>query len=552
MFWTHTGISRVLTSLVGAFFILTGVAAMPAMAQFSIPCNSSAVYTPDIAAYGFSSVDIKGAISSSNPAVATGTRGRAGGGTAGAITIKSNGQSGETTVTYTIEDFSGKTKQIVVAVAVDCPAPQRPPENPPQQPPQTFGTLDFVYTDCKECVHEAETLNKDIVTYNLAKASGAPSAELGNRAVKIKKDQAAFKDCVEKKCGPQPPLTQRTQVKHYPEPHRVVTRCKDPACIAIQDKLNADIDAFNQAVVAGKTPTDQLDAMLANINREGQELNACEKKCVQKPAASASPPPPATPTLPRQATQMPPPPTTPAPAPKPAPSPTPQTPPPSEFRPQDQVMMRWTGPNAGVQLTGVNPLLTWSTVFAATGETTDRDTVLGIPGVGAGLTAGYATAVATPVGRMVADAFLSFNYLGYKIEQPLGGSSFLAAKSNYQATAGLKFGPPVGSNSWVYGIAGISLLNETLQVANFVPEVSSKTTTVPGLTVGLGGAAQLPNVQLFGHSVALSLEYKHSFWQTARYVGPPSWGMFNFNFRRDDDALELGVTVYFNPAEQGQ
>jgi hypothetical protein len=550
MFWTHTGISRVLTSLVGAFFILTGVAAMPAMAQFSIPCNSSAVYTPDIAAYGFSSVDIKGAISSSNPAVATGTRGRAGGGTAGAITIKSNGQSGETTITYTIEDFSGKTKQIVVAVVVDCESPG-------------YNELAEVKTDCKECAYELRKLNVAIKVYNASRFDHTP-AQLDAMLEEIGKLYAALLECEKNKCGPkeqkpdssdhrQPPsIMQKPQAKRYPQPHRVITRCKDAACLAIQDKLNADIDAFNAALAARKTPTDQLDAMLANINREGQELNTCEKKCVQKPAASASPPPPATPTLPRQATQMPPSPTTPAPAPKPAPSLTPQTPPPSEFRPQDQVMMRWTGPNAGVQLTGLNPLLTWSTVFAATGETTDRDTVLGNPGVGAGLTGGYATAVATPIGRMIADAFLSFNYLGYKIEQPLGGSSFLAAKSNYQATAGLKFGPSVGSNSWAYGIAGISLLNETLQVANFVPEVSSKTTTVPGLTVGLGGAAQLPNVQLFNHSVALWLEYKHSFWQTAHYVRPDSWGMFNFNFRRDDDALELGVTVYFNPAEQGQ
>jgi hypothetical protein len=522
--------------------MLTGMAAMPAMAQSSIPCNGSAVYTPDITAYGFSSVDIKGQITSSNPAVASATRGRAGAGTAGAITIKSNGQSGETTITYTIEDFSGKTKQIVVAVTVDCPAPQHPPENPPQQPPLTFGTLDFVYTDCKECAREADKLNNDIWLYNF-KLTGAARS---NMAVRIKMDRAALKDCEQKKCGPQPPLTQRPQVKHYPEPHRVVTRCKDPACLAIQDKLNADIDTFNQAVVAGKTATDQLDAMLANINREGQELNACEKKCVQKPAAS--PPPPATPTPPRQVTQTPPP-TTPAPAPKPAPSPASQAPPPSEFRPQDQVM--WTGPNVGVQVAGYNPLLTWSTVFAATGETTDRDTVLGKPSLGAGLTGGYATPVATPIGRMVADAFLSFDYFGHTLEQSLGGSSFLAAKSNYQATAGLKFGPPVGSNSWVYAIGGVSLLNETLRVANFIPEVSSKTTTVPGLTVGLGGATQLPNVQLFGHPVAVVAEYEHTFWKTAHYDGPTSWGMFNFNFRRDDDVLKLGVTVYLNPAEQG-
>src|SRR5579862_1519908 len=283
MFWTHTGICRVLTSLVGAFFILTSVATMPAMAQFSIPCNSSAVYRPDIAAYGFSSVDIKGAISSSNPAVATGRRGREGGGTAGAIEIKSNGQSGETTITYTIEDFSGKTKQIVVAVVVDCESPG-------------YNELAEVKTDCKECAYELRKLNVAIKVYNASRFDHTP-AQLDAMLEEIGKLYAALLECEKNKCGPkeqkpdssdhrQPPsIMQKPQAKRYPQPHRVITRCKDAACLAIQDKLNADIDAFNAALAARKTPTDQLDAMLANINREGQELNACEKKCVPKQAA---------------------------------------------------------------------------------------------------------------------------------------------------------------------------------------------------------------------------------------------------------------------------
>jgi hypothetical protein len=358
MFWTHAGICRVLILLVGAFFMLTvGVAATPAMAQFSIPCNTSAVYTPDIAAYNFSSVDIEGAIKSSNPAVASATRGRAGGGTAGAITIKSNGQSGETTITYTIEDFSGKTKEIAVAVTVDCTGLQHLPKEPPQQPPQAFGPLDFVYTDCKECVREANTLNSDIVSYNLALTSGAPSAELGNRAVKIRRDRAAFKDCEEKKCGPHPPLTQRPLVKHYPEPHTVVTRCKNPECIAIQDKLNADIEAFNQAVAAGKTPTDQLDAMLANINREGQELNACEKKCVPKQAAAPTP----APAPPKPAAPPPAQTTTPA---LPALEPSP---PQQNLRPADQV--------AGVFSAPATVNVDYANVYSATTFTTPTDTL---------------------------------------------------------------------------------------------------------------------------------------------------------------------------------
>jgi hypothetical protein len=223
-------------------------------------------------------------------------------------------------------------------------------------------------------------------------------------------------------------------------------------------------------------------------------------------------------------------------------------PPPTEYRPQDQVMMRWTGPNVGVQLSGILPTMTWTEMLAATEEITDRNNVLGNPGADVGVTAGFAAAVNTPIGGVIVDPFVSADYIGHAVEQPLGGSAFLATRSNYQVTAGVKFGPLVGANSWVYGIGGLSFLNETMTVTSFVPVSSEKTTTVPGLTLGVGGAAQVPALSdFFGHPVAVSAEYRHTFWQTAHFNEPPAWQLSDYAFRRDDDALMLGLTVFLNP-----
>jgi hypothetical protein len=208
--------------------------------------------------------------------------------------------------------------------------------------------------------------------------------------------------------------------------------------------------------------------------------------------------------------------------------------------------MRWTGLNLGAQVSGFAPTLNWTEMLAATGMITDRNTVLGNPGAGVGVTAAFAAAVATPIGGVIVDPFVSFDYFNHAVEQPLGGSAFLATKSNYQGTAGVKIGPPVGATGWVYGIAGASFLNETLTVANFVSESSSRNTTVPGLTLGIGGAVQVPALSSFGHPVAISVEYEHTLWGTAHFNMPEAWVLSNYAFRRDDDVLMLGFIVFGN------
>ena len=81
---------------------------------------------------------------------------------------------------------------------------------------------------------------------------------------------------------------------------------------------------------------------------------------------------------------------------------------------------------------------------------------------------------------------------------------------------------------WLYGIAGFSVLNETLRV-NFVPAASSLQHHVPGETLGAGPF--LPNFLLgFGAPVSLFVEYQHTWWSTRLSARPPPRRLFNFNF----------------------
>jgi len=92
---------------------------------------------------------------------------------------------------------------------------------------------------------------------------------------------------------------------------------------------------------------------------------------------------------------------------------------------------------------------------------------------------------------------------------------------------------------WLYGIAGVSGLDEKLNI-NFIPWVA-------GGTVGVGGAWQPAFLQGFGLPVSLFVEYQHTWWQDANFNAPAASPFFNYTFRRDDDVVKFGFTVSLNP-----
>jgi hypothetical protein len=184
-----------------------------------------------------------------------------------------------------------------------------------------------------------------------------------------------------------------------------------------------------------------------------------------------------------------------------------------------------------------------STEFNMAGQVTNQFSDWRDP-AGVGVIVGY---MFQPWGNSIAvSPFLSFDYLNMSVNHTFPNGSFLGTTSNFAATAGLKVGPQLPMGLWLYGIAGVSVLNETLKV-NFIPLASSTTTTVAGATVGFGGAFQPTFLQGFGNPVSLFIEYQHTWWQDAQFDTPAASPLFNYNFHREDDTIKFGFLMSLGP-----
>jgi hypothetical protein len=163
--------------------------------------------------------------------------------------------------------------------------------------------------------------------------------------------------------------------------------------------------------------------------------------------------------------------------------------------------------------------------------------------LGIGINIGYAFAPFN--NNVVVSPFVSVDYLNNSVNHNFPGGSFLGTTANVAGTAGVKIGPSLSKDFWLYGIAGVSVLNETLNI-NFLPVMSSTSKTVAGVTVGTGAAFRPSFLQNFGHPVSLFLEYQHTWWHDAQFNSPAASPPFNYNFHREDDLVKLGFNIHFN------
>jgi hypothetical protein len=162
--------------------------------------------------------------------------------------------------------------------------------------------------------------------------------------------------------------------------------------------------------------------------------------------------------------------------------------------------------------------------------------------VGGGFLIGYK--FAPWANSIIVSPFASFDFLNAPVNHNFPGGSYLGTTANFMGTGGVKIGPQLGGGVWLYGIAGVSVMNETLNI-NFIPVASSQSAWVPGGTVGVGGAFQPSFLQGFGHPVSVFAEYQHTWWQSANFNTPAASPPFNYNFARQDDVVKLGFTVSF-------
>jgi hypothetical protein len=177
--------------------------------------------------------------------------------------------------------------------------------------------------------------------------------------------------------------------------------------------------------------------------------------------------------------------------------------------------------------------------LAATGAVTNQFSDSADP-FGGGVIVGYK--FAPWANSIVVSPFASFDFIHAPVNHTFPGGSFLGTTDNLVGTGGVKIGPQLASGLWLYGIAGVSVLDETLNI-NFIPVSSSQTAWVAGGTLGVGGAIQPAFLQGFGHPVSLFLEYQHTWWQDAHFNTPAASPLFNYTFRRDDDVVKFGFTV---------
>ena len=202
----------------------------------------------------------------------------------------------------------------------------------------------------------------------------------------------------------------------------------------------------------------------------------------------------------------------------------------------------FSGLNAGFTISETTARLDWIETFANTGDQTNRGSVLRDP-QGLGFNVGYGF---TPWGNnIVVGPFMAFDYLGWSVNQSFPGGSTLGTRSNYDVMAGVKIGPTVGPNAWLYAIGSAGILNENLTI-NFIPKSSSTTTTVAGGSLGFGAALQPGFLKGFGQPMSLSLEFQHTWWGDATYNTPAASPLFNYNYRRQDDTFKLGLNIYFS------
>jgi hypothetical protein len=142
--------------------------------------------------------------------------------------------------------------------------------------------------------------------------------------------------------------------------------------------------------------------------------------------------------------------------------------------------------------------------------------------------------------------FASFDILRQTVNHNFAGGQFLGTTTHWFATAGAKVGAAVRPDLFIYGLTGVSWLNENLNV-NFATAATSSV-TIPGVTLGLGGEYRPASWQIAGHPITLFAQYQHTWWSTANFNAPSSSPGFNYAFRREDDTVKLGVNFYFGAA----
>jgi hypothetical protein len=202
----------------------------------------------------------------------------------------------------------------------------------------------------------------------------------------------------------------------------------------------------------------------------------------------------------------------------------------------------WGGPFVGGQFSGSSNHVT-TNEFNADNDVRTNHFNDSATGFGVGINAG---ADFQPAGTsFVFGPVLDANILNDQVKHSFPGGTSISSTVNFTASAQLRAGVLVMPNLLVFAQAGPSIANQSLKIAFGGPRTDTSKIT-PGLAIGGGAEWKLPATTFPALGTpSLFVSYEHSFWDNAKLKMPVASPGFNYSWKRDSDAIKLGVRIRF-------
>jgi hypothetical protein len=202
----------------------------------------------------------------------------------------------------------------------------------------------------------------------------------------------------------------------------------------------------------------------------------------------------------------------------------------------------FTGPFAGVQFWGSSNHVITNEFNADSDVRTNHFNDSGTA-IGVGINAGYNW---QPWGTsFVLGPVVDANILNDQVKHSFPGGASISSTVNFTASAQLRAGVLVMPDLLVFAQTGPSIANQSLKIDFGGPRTDTSKIT-PGWAIGGGAEWKLPAIILraFG-TPSLFVSYEHSFWNNAKLKMPVASPGFNYSWKRDSDAIKLGIRIRF-------
>jgi opacity protein-like surface antigen len=143
----------------------------------------------------------------------------------------------------------------------------------------------------------------------------------------------------------------------------------------------------------------------------------------------------------------------------------------------------------------------------------------------------------TTVERVV----FSFDFFDQKTNHvfPANPQTFIGATSKYMITGEMQFGLNVAPGVQIYGIGGVTFLNQDLNI-NLGGLGTSENKTSVGPTYGAGLGYQIP-----GSAVTSFVQWEQTPFATKTLTRPPASPNFTYDFTNTSNRIKAGILVNF-------